>query len=88
MSAMPIVLLTPDDLGRALPESKEEPRARQNVILELGYFLAVLGPERVLALRKGQVEIPSDYMGVMYVKFDEGGGMAAGIVSGDACRGL
>ena len=68
-----IVLLTPDDFGRAQPESEEEPRARQNVILELGYFLAELGRERVLALRKGQVEIPSDYMGVLYVTFDESG---------------
>ena len=67
-----IVLLTPDDLGRAEPDSDEEPRARQNVILELGYFLAKLGRERVFALRKEQVEIPSDYMGVIYGKLDEG----------------
>lgn len=68
-----IVLLTPDDLGRPRPETEEKPRARQNVILELGYFLGRLGRENVMALLKDDVEIPSDYMGVMYVKFDDAG---------------
>ena len=68
-----IVLLTPDDLGRRRAETEEKPRARQNVILELGYFLGRLGRERVMAFLKDEVEIPSDYMGVMYVKFDDAG---------------
>ena len=68
-----VVLLTPDDMGRTKSESKESPRARQNVILELGYFVARLGRERVAALKKGDVEIPSDYLGVVYTQFDEGG---------------
>ena len=69
-----VVLLTPDDLGRGKLEEEDKPRARQNVILELGYFLGFLGRERVTAIRKGQVEIPSDYMGVVYTPFDDGGG--------------
>jgi len=69
-----VVLLTPDDVGRSKSESKDKPRARQNVILELGYFVGRLSRERVCTLVKGEVEIPSDYMGVVYTKFDDGGG--------------
>ena len=68
-----IVLLTPDDMGRGKSESEERPRARQNVILELGYFMARLGRDRVTALLKDEVEIPSDYMSVVYVHFDTAG---------------
>ena len=69
-----VVLLTPDDVGRKKAESRDSPRARQNVILELGYFVGRLGRERVTALLKDDVEIPSDYLGVVYARFDEGGG--------------
>lgn len=63
-----VVLLTPDDEGRKQgTEEKLRPRARQNVILELGFVSASLGPHRVCALLKGEVEIPSDYEGVVYV---------------------
>ena len=68
-----VVLLTPDDIGRGKSESSEHPRARQNVILELGYFLGRLGRDRVVALLKDSIEIPSDYMGVVYVDFDSAG---------------
>jgi predicted nucleotide-binding protein len=60
-----IVLLTPDDEGNAKGKTPQ-PRARQNVILELGYFLGRLGRSRVMALRQGDVEIPSDFHGVVY----------------------
>jgi predicted nucleotide-binding protein len=69
-----VVLLTPDDVGK--PKDREEdwkPRARQNVILELGFFLGKLGRERVCVLHKGDVEIPSDYQGVLYVPMDDAG---------------
>jgi len=69
-----VVLLTPDDMGRAKTETEDKPRARQNVILELGYFVGRLGRDRVCALLKDSVEIPSDYMGVVYTQFDVGGG--------------
>lgn len=70
-----IVLLTPDDIGT----SKETPndvkaRARQNVVLELGYFTGLLGRDRVCVLYKEGVEIPSDYMGILYTKFDSAEG--------------
>ncbi|WP_447971969.1 TIR domain-containing protein [Nitrospira sp. Kam-Ns4a] len=71
-----IVLLTPDDKGGFVdaPGDSQRPRARQNVILELGYFLGRLGRSRVCALYVEGVEIPSDYSGVLYVKLDCGGG--------------
>lgn len=69
-----VVLLTPDDVGRSKADITDNPRARQNVILELGYFVGRLGRERVCALLRDQVEIPSDYMGVVYTPFDSGGG--------------
>lgn len=70
-----VVLLTPDDEGRkARSDDPLQPRARQNVLLELGFFVGLLGRERVCALHKGAVEIPSDYVGVVYVAFDDAGG--------------
>jgi predicted nucleotide-binding protein len=67
-----IVVLTPDDFGGsgALP-TQTRPRARQNVIFELGYFAAKLGRGHVCALIRGDVEIPSDYQGVLYVAMDQ-----------------
>ena len=51
-----------------------EPRARQNVLLELGYFIGRLGRERVCALKRGVVEIPSDFAGVVWEAMDSGNG--------------
>jgi predicted nucleotide-binding protein len=68
-----VVLLTPDDEGNRKGEPPR-PRARQNVILELGYFIGRLGRDRVCALKRGEVEIPSDFDGVVYEPFDEFGG--------------
>ena len=62
-----IALLTPDDVGSRQEDDAVQPRARQNVIFELGYFIGRLGRERVCALTKGQPEIPSDYSGVVYI---------------------
>lgn len=67
-----VVLLTPDDCGgRAGDDPSLRPRARQNVILELGYFMGRLGRERVCALVKGDLERPSDIVGVVYVPMDD-----------------
>ncbi len=71
-----VILLTPDDRGGPASATPEEQRsrARQNVILELGYFLGRLGRSRVCALYREGVEIPSDYSGVLYVKLDQESG--------------
>src|SRR5690606_3681841 len=55
-----VVLLTPDDFGRAASETIDRPRARQNVILELGYFVGRRGREKVCAHLKGDIEMPTD----------------------------
>lgn len=70
------VLMTPDDEGRrrASEGAEEEtlrPRARQNVLLELGMVLARLGTKNVAILRKGTVENPSDIAGLIYLPFKE-----------------
>lgn len=71
-----IVLLTPDDIGgvKTSTQDKLQARARQNVILELGYFVGKLGRKHVCALHKGPLELPSDYLGVVYVSLDDNGG--------------
>ena len=57
-----IVLATPDDEGKAKQESSYRSRVRQNVVLELGMFLAKLGRNRVAILWKeaADFEKPSD----------------------------
>ena len=71
-AAFAIVLLTPDDEGgKAGGPSK--PRVRQNVVFELGYFIGALKRNRVCALVKGEVELPSDIHGVVYQTMDDGG---------------
>jgi predicted nucleotide-binding protein len=66
------VLLTPDDEGNRCNHPNEKKlRARQNVVLELGMFLASLGRKRVAILHKGQVELPSDIHGLVYIPFDK-----------------
>ena len=66
-----IVLMTPDDLGHAVASPRKKMfRPRQNVILELGYFAAKLGRRRTFVLRKGDIEIPSDLLGLVYEPMD------------------
>lgn len=69
-----VILLTPDDMGypKAKP-TETKPRARQNVVLELGFFLGKLGRHRVCALLKGDIELPTDYVGVLYTPMDDAG---------------
>jgi predicted nucleotide-binding protein len=67
-----LVLLTPDDEGAKKGEPLQ-PRARQNVLLELGYFMAKLGRGNVCALKRGDVEIPSDFAGVIWTAYDSAG---------------
>ena len=72
--AYAIVILTPDDVGaRTSEKDKLQPRARQNVVFELGYFIAKLGRQRVRALYTEGVELPSDYQGVLYTPLDKPG---------------
>lgn len=70
-----IVLLSPDDVGGMGGHPQQlRNRARQNVVLELGLFIGALGRGRVCALHKGNLELPSDFDGVVYVPMDDAGG--------------
>lgn len=66
-----IVLATPDDDGKAKSEAVYKSRVRQNVVLELGMFLAKLGRERVAILLKEAADFdkPSDIQGLVYIPF-------------------
>lgn len=70
-----VVLLTQDDRGAPvdIPYEDQKPRARQNVLFELGYFIGRLGRNRVCALYQPGLELPSDYTGVLYHELDEKG---------------
>lgn len=69
------ILLTPDDVMASDSEGDDRLyRARQNVILELGYFLGFFGREsgRVILLHKGTLDIPSDIHGIVYIDITNG----------------
>lgn len=73
MATFAVVLLTGDDMGSLKNTGDLRPRARQNVILELGYFLGSLTRQNVCALYEEGVELPSDYEGVVFVPLDTNG---------------
>lgn len=68
-----IVLATPDDEGKAKSEESYKSRVRQNVVLELGMFLAKLGREKVAILLKESLnfERPSDIQDLIYIPFEK-----------------
>ena len=74
-----IALLTADDEGRLIQTVRGEddlelqPRARQNVILELGYFLGRFGQGNWAILVDEAIEIPTDIIGIGYIAFPNGG---------------
>lgn len=73
--AYAVVLMTPDDVGAAKADANSlRDRARQNVVLELGYFMGTLGRKNVAALNRGDIERPSDYDGVVYIEYDPSDG--------------
>lgn len=71
-----VILMTGDDRGGPKEASPEryQVRARQNVLLEMGFFLGRLTRMRVCVLYESGVEMPSDYSGVLYKKLDDAGG--------------
>jgi predicted nucleotide-binding protein len=75
VASFAIVLLTADDEGRlrGAEDQPLRPRGRQNVILELGVFIGLLGRKRVAILRDTEIEDPSDLSGLVYIPLDSGG---------------
>jgi predicted nucleotide-binding protein len=68
-----VVIATPDDVGKATTGESLHPRARQNVIFELGFFYGALGRARVALLYDNSVERPSDISGVVTIELDPSG---------------
>jgi predicted nucleotide-binding protein len=72
-----VILLSADDVAfdKTLKLKDGKLRARQNVILELGFFLGKIGRENVVVLHEQteNFEIPSDYQGVLYEPYDSKG---------------
>lgn len=69
-----VVLATPDDVGYKTEHEDEKAfRARQNVVLETGMMLALLGRSKVAILLKDQekMERPSDIQGLIYIPFKD-----------------
>jgi CheY-like chemotaxis protein len=68
------VLISPDDPTFNPKTNDEKRRARQNVIFELGFFYGLLGRlgGRVIVLRKGDVELPSDIDGIVWIDVQRG----------------
>lgn len=67
-----VVLLTGDDVGgvKGADRATQQPRARQNVILELGWFCGEIGRKNVAVLYEEGVELPSDVDGLAYIPLD------------------
>ena len=63
-----ICLFTADDIGKEKNEPGEQPRVRQNVVLETGYFMGKLGRDRVIMHTDDGVELPSDLSGMVYTR--------------------
>jgi hypothetical protein len=64
-----ILVCTPDDLVRSRGEEQASPR--DNVLLELGMFLAALGQERTFIVcdRSANMKLPSDLAGVTRAEY-------------------
>lgn len=68
-----VVIATADDTGGPVGASDLKPRARQNVVFELGFFFGALGRDKVALLYEEGVEKPSDVDGLVYLPLDQAG---------------
>jgi predicted nucleotide-binding protein len=80
-AAFAVILLTGDDVGGVKATDDEpqslNPRPRQNVVFELGFFIGALGREHVAVLYEEGVERPSDIAGVAFTPLDSRGAWKA-----------
>jgi len=70
-----IVIISADDFGYSKKDGElnKRLRPRQNVVFELGYFIAKLGIEKVFPLVEDkEIENPGDFDGVVYVPYNGG----------------
>lgn len=82
-----VVILTPDDVG-GLKGGEQSYRPRQNAILELGYFLGKLGASKIAILKSGNLELPSDFAGVVTIEYDTSGAWLIPLVKEFKAAGL
>jgi len=68
-----IAIMSADDIGGLAGSAGQHPRARQNVLLELGYAMGKLGRSRTAVLYEPTVELPSDMGGIAYYEIDDSG---------------
>jgi predicted nucleotide-binding protein len=91
-----VAIFSRDDLGVAVKDIPKtgpiekvlRPRARQNVVLEFGYFMGALGRKNVRAIVEEGVETPSDYSGVLFIPFDASDGWRLKLVRELKAAGL
>jgi predicted nucleotide-binding protein len=70
--AFAIILYTPCDVGSMKGKENESKfRARQNVVFEHGFLMAKIGRENVAAMVKGDIEVPNDISGVVYIDMEK-----------------
>lgn len=70
-----IVIISADDFGYSKKDGEQNKRLRprQNVVFELGFFIARLGIEKVFTLVEDkEIENPGDFDGVVYVPYNGG----------------
>jgi predicted nucleotide-binding protein len=69
-----VVLLSERDdaTAQVFVSPNDAVRPRPNVLFELGYLFALLGRDKVLIFKKGNVEIHSDILGVEYIDVTHG----------------
>ncbi len=63
--------MTPDDTVDVAAGETPKWRPRQNVLIEIGWFMARLGRPQIMLLSQGNIEIPSDLGGILYLKFQD-----------------
>lgn len=70
-----IILMSPDDKGAPRSSIDYKYRARQNVVFEHGFYMGILGRDRVSCLyfkpSDGDMDLMSDIQGVVYTEYDE-----------------
>ncbi|MFN0165732.1 MAG: TIR domain-containing protein [Bryobacteraceae bacterium] len=61
-------LMTPEDTVESAPGETPTWRPRQNVPIEIGWFMARLGRPQIMLLSQGKIEIPSGFGGILYLE--------------------
>lgn len=78
-----VILFSADDIGKLDSElAATKHRTRQNVVLELGYFLGSVGRKNIIILHETgkEIEKPTDFDGIVYEPFDEYGAWKAKLI--------